>query len=251
MLRIAALELPHRYGVPDAQLVALDQALLSLRGEVDLVALPETSLTGYCSPRGDFDLAAWAEPLDGPTMRHCAALAREHGVALLVPLVEAVEGVWPPRRYNSAVLFDAQGERVGHWRKRHPWHPEHWATPGDLGTPVVELQGVRLAVAICYDVHFLADDAGEALDAADVLLYPSAWVDDDADDARGPLLSALARRHGLWVVNPNWGLGLPRVRGQGGSRVVDPAGREVVRATGSGTSRVAQATVRPRALPLH
>ncbi len=251
MLRVAALELPHRYGVPAAQLVALDQALGPLRGEVDLVALPEMALTGYCSPRGDFDLGAWAEPLEGPTMRHCADLAREHGVALLVPLVEEVEGTWPLRRYNSAVLFDATGRRVGHWRKRHPWHPEVWASPGDLGTPVVELGGLRLAVAICYDVHFLTDDAGEALASADVLLYPSAWVDDDATDARGPLLADLARRHGLWVVNPNWGPGLPRVRGQGGSRVVDPAGREVVRALGAGGPRVVRATVDARAASRH
>lgn len=246
MLRIAALELPHRFGMPATQLVALDQCLLGLRGEVDLVVMPETALTGYCSPQGACDPTAWAEPLDGPTMAQCASLARDHGIALLAPLVEDAPGPLGPRRYNSAVLFDAEGERVGHWRKRHPWHPEKWATPGDLGTPVVSLRGVRLAVAICFDIHFVADDAAEALAAADVLLYPSAWVDDDAHDARGPLLSQLAQTHGLWVVNANWGLGLPRVRGQGGSRIVDPTGREVVRACATGGARLARATVGSR-----
>jgi predicted amidohydrolase len=60
--------------------------------------------------------------------------------------------------------------------------------------------------------------------AADVLLFPSSWVDDGATDLRTGIFRTLVRRFGLTVVNANWGEGEPRVRGQGRSRIVGPGG---------------------------
>ncbi|MFO0608608.1 MAG: carbon-nitrogen hydrolase family protein [Polyangiales bacterium] len=237
--RVAALELPHRFGDVPAALAATDALLArAVAGGLDLALLPECALTGYLSPAGDFDLAPFAEALDGPTARALADLARRHRVALAGPLVER-DG---DRVFNALLLFDAAGERVGHWRKRHPWYPERWATPGDLGTPVVTLGALRVTACVCFDIHFIADDAPDALAAADALLFPSAWVEERAgDDAREQLLGGLARRFGLAVVNANWGRGEPRVAGQGGSRIVGPEGR-AARASGG----FVKAAVAPR-----
>ncbi len=201
----------------------IDRALAALAPGVDLALVPETCVTGYVSPRGDFDLTRFAEPLDGETSRALAALAQKHGVALAGPLIELDRR----RRFNALVLFDREGARVGHWRKRHPWLPERWATPGDLGTPTVELAGARVTACICFDVHFISDDAGEALDAADVMLFPSAWVDEPDCDLRDEILPELARKHRVWVVNANWGDGVPSLYGQGRSRIVAPDGSVV------------------------
>ena len=57
-----------------------------------------------------------------------------------------------------------------------------------------------------------------------MLLFPSAWVDDDATDLRTGIFRTLVRRFGLTVVNANWGEGEPRLRGQGRSRIVGPGG---------------------------
>lgn len=222
---VAALELPQRFGDLRGSLAEIDRLLGSpaLVG-TDLVLLPELILTGYISPQGEADLRPFAEPLDGESARRMAELARRHGVALAGPLVEESGG----RLYNSLLVFDRTGRRIGHFRKRHPWYPERWASPGDLGTPVIELASVRLTAAICFDVHFLSDDAGGALDEADLLLFPTAWVDaPGGGDARAHLLPALATRHHVAVVNANWGPSNPPLRGQGGSRVLDARGRVV------------------------
>lgn len=244
-MRVAAVELPARHGDPEAQLGALDRALASLPpGGPTLAVLPELALTGYVSARGDFDVSRDAEPLDGPILRRVAAIAVARRVSVLASWVERAGA----RCYNSAALLDEAGATRLHYRKRHPWYPEAWASEGDLGTPVATVHDRRVAVAVCFDVHFVSADAGAALDAADALLFPSAWVDDDERDARGAILPALAVRHGCAVVNANWGGGAPAVRGQGGSRIVDADGATAAQLGPGGGARVAVAWLPARVL---
>ncbi len=241
-LRVVAVELSARYGRPRAQLSALDRALTSLaKRRPTLVVLPELALTGYVSARGDFDVSRFAEPVDGPLLARVAGLAVSYEVSILASWVE-LDGA---RRFNGAALLDERGAVVLRYRKRHPWFPETWATPGELDTPTVTLHGRRLAVAVCFDVHFLSAEAGDTLDSVDALLFASAWVDDAGEDARAAILPALAARHGCAVVNANWGHGVPRVPGQGGSMIVSGEGRVLARAPdGAGVHRVEGAIVR-------
>ena len=226
-VNVAALQGPQAWGDVPGALDRLRHSLRELK-DVDLLLIPEAGFTGYVSPRGDFDLRRFAEPLEGPTAGAVAALATGHRLAIAAPLIER-EG---DRFFNALLLFDAEGRRIGHWRKRHPWIPETWATPGDLGAPVVEWRGLRVTAAICYDLHFL-DEAAAELDRSDVLLFPSAWVE-EGPDTRVPKLQSLARRFDLTVVNANWAAGDSRVSGQGGSVIVGPDGRLLARARGAG-----------------
>lgn len=232
----AIAQLPARHGDAERQLAALGRLLEAHRA--DLVLLPELALTGYVSPRGNFDLSPFAEALDGPTSQALSALARRHGVALAGPLVER-DGA---RLFNSYLLFDREGRRIGHWRKRHPWYPEAWATPGDFGTPVVELEGIRLCAALCFDLHFVEQDAWDALASADLLLFPSAWVEEH--DTRNDRLAALAQRHGIAVANANWGAGAPFVASQGQSMIFDARGRRLASTTPHSTAAWCEAELR-------
>ncbi|WP_437971821.1 carbon-nitrogen hydrolase family protein [Sorangium sp. So ce260] len=241
-LDVVALELPQRFGDRRGAFAEIEGLLGSpaLAG-AELVLLPELILTGYVSPTGDADLRRFAEPLDGESAQRLAELARQHGIALAGPLVEESRGLF----YNSLLVFDRDGRRVGHYRKRHPWFPERWAAPGDLGTPVLDLLGVKVTVAICFDIHFLSEDAGDALDEADLLLFPTAWVDPRGEgDARAELLSVLARRHRVAIVNANWGPSRPALGGQGGSRILDAQGRSIAAAPPGPGPSVVRAALR-------
>jgi 5-aminopentanamidase len=121
-------------------------------------------------------------------------------------------------------VVDPGGELLAHYRKRHPWYPERWASRGTLPYPRMQIAGLRLTLALCYDVHFVAAEARDTLAAADVLLFPSAWVEDDATDLRADIFASLVHRFGLTVVNANWGQGQPRLPGQGRSRIAGPGG---------------------------
>lgn len=241
VVRAAAVQLPQRFGNPSAALAELEGLLASgALADTDLALLPETILTGYVSPLGDFDLRPFAEPLDGPTSRALAALAQRYGIALAGPLVEYSE----ERYYNSLLLFDRGGALAGHFRKRHPWFPEGWASPGDLGSPIVELYGVRITAAICFDIHFVSKDAGAALDQADILLFPSAWVDSSSEgDARAAILPPLAQKHRIAIVNANWAISLPQIPGQGGSRILDAHGHVLAQAPVSREPQIVRATL--------
>lgn len=222
MLRVTLLELPASWGDPPG---ALRRAAAELeRGPAtDLVLLPEAALTGYVSPDGDFDLSPFAEPLDGPTARALSDLARRTSVNLVAPLVLAEGG----RRYNAMLAFDRRGELIFTYRKRHPWFPETWATPGAEPLPAVDIDGARVTIAVCYDVHFLTEESAGSLDVADLLLFPSAWVEER--DSRRTILPELARRHRVAIANANWGPGVLRVPGQGDSSVIDAGGRVLAR----------------------
>ncbi|MEW5739504.1 MAG: carbon-nitrogen hydrolase family protein [Myxococcota bacterium] len=230
MTRITLLELPARFDDVAGQLRRIDAALEEA-GPGELVLLPELALTGYVSPSLDFDVSRFAEARTGKTADALAALAVKHACTLVGPLVERADG----RLFNSLVGFGPSGEPWLHYRKRHPWMPETWATPGELPMPRVGWKGLTLTAAICFDVHFLAEEAPDVLQAADLLLFSSAWVEEV--DSRPALLGELARAFDLAIVNANWGPGRPRVPGQGRSMAIDRRG-DIVAETSPGQVRL-------------
>ena len=212
-MKITALELPARFDRV-ADNLELTDALLS-RAPTDLALLPEASLTGYVSAQGDFDLTRFAEPRDGPTSRALAALAKKHRTHLVGPLIErAGESI-----FNAMIGFDPDGAEFIHYRKRHPWYPETWATPGDDPHPKIRLRTLVISLAICFDLHF------GGWPEVDLLLFPSAWVEEE-EDSRAAMLTKLRTN----VVNANWGAGEPRLPGQGDSMIVGASGKILARA---------------------
>ncbi len=217
-MRVTVLELPASYAEPARVLADID-ARLAAGPPTDLVVVPEAALHGYVSPRGDFDLTPFAEPIDGPTAQATAALARAHGVHLVGSLVLR-EG---DALYNAMTCFDPHGALAFVYRKRHPWLPEAWATAGAAPPPLVEIAGLRVTMAVCFDLQFIPPDAAPELAAADLLLFPSAWVE-PPPETRVARLAELAREFDLHVANANWAPGVVRVPGQGGSCVIAPDG---------------------------
>ena len=233
---MAVLELPARWDGREAALEDVDQLLR--RGPTDLAILPELALTGYVSPEGDCDLRRFGEPLDGPTVRAGRELAVAHRVHLVLPLVLADAGAF----FNAVVVLRPDGSVAARYAKRHPWFPERWAKPGREKPPCFRVGALSVTVAICFDGHFLPYDAADVLARADLLLFPSAWVDDE--DSRLPLLRSIAAGFGIAVANANWAPGAVVLPGQGGSVVLDSAGR-VLAEVAPGAAR-ADAVVRPR-----
>lgn len=215
MARVAVLELPARFARQEE--AAREAGRLIGRAPCDLAVLPECALTGYVSPRGAFDLSRFAEPLaQSSQLRALRDLAASGSCHVAGPIIES-DGA---RAYNAYAVVSPSGDLLASYRKRHPWYPETWATPGAAPPPMFTLCDITFTIAICFDVHFVDRDAAGELEASDALLFPSAWVDDDDTDLRAGIFERVRRRYGVTVVNANWGPGAPRVRGQGGSRVV-------------------------------
>ena len=85
----------------------MELALLS-KDQLDLIVWPETALPSFL-------------PEDAECLAFVQGLAREGGVPLLVGAMEAQQGGpdKPDTLYNSAHLFDGQGNQIGLYRKNH------------------------------------------------------------------------------------------------------------------------------------
>jgi predicted amidohydrolase len=151
-------------------------------GGADVVVLPELAVPGYGIDRDR--LRATSEPLAGPTVEAWSALAGEHGGWVAGGFCER-DG---ERLFNTAVVVGGDGV-VLHYRKLHPFREEkHVFEPGDLGLAVADLPFGRVGACICYDLRFVETARILALEGAEVIFVPSAWLpgyDQRRWDARG------------------------------------------------------------------
>lgn len=120
---------------------------------------------------------SYAEKMpEGPTTQRMAALARDVGMVLVVPMFEMEdEGTY----YNTAAVFDADGSFLGKYRKNHiPQVQGFWEKfyfrPGNLGYPTFDTAVGRIGVYICYDRHFPEGWRELGLAGAKIVFNPSA-----------------------------------------------------------------------------
>ena len=112
---------------------------------------------------------------DNPAVRHFSAVARELGVVLPISFFERAG----PAYFNSIAILDADGSRLGVYRKSHipngPGYQEkNYFSPGDTGFRVWDTRYARIGVGICWDQWFPETSRAMALSGAEVLLYPTA-----------------------------------------------------------------------------
>jgi nitrilase len=132
-----------------------------------LLLTPECWLGGY-----NVDIAAGAEPADGPSARAIAALARETGLAIAYGYAERDgEAV-----YNSAAVIGPEGTVLGHYRKTHLFGDFERAayTPGICFSRPFAFGGFNIGLLICYDIEFPEAVRATALAGADLILIPTA-----------------------------------------------------------------------------
>lgn len=137
-----------------------------------LLLLPEASLTGYNINRGSaHQVAEW---LDGEAANALANTCREHQIAIAYGFIERHDNVL----YNSVQLIDQQGQRLAHYRKTHLWGAldRSLFTAGDNLTPVVDIDGWRVGLLICYDIEFPETARCLALEGAELILIPTALM---------------------------------------------------------------------------
>ena len=184
-MRLALAQLDVKEAAPRANRErAFDAVAAAAERGADLLALPELWNVGYFAFEA---YAREAEALTGPTLTELRDAAADRGLALLAGSVvedlgaSAAEGVDVPADEglaNTAVLFDADGERRAVYRKRHLFGYEsaeaRLLTPGEE-LPVVDLGGFGVGVTTCYDLRFPEQFRALAEAGATLLLVPSAW----------------------------------------------------------------------------
>ncbi len=183
-----------------------------------LIVLPEIATTGYCW-QSRAEIAPYVEPLPGPTTNSFQQLATVYAcyIALSLPEVDPQTNVY----YNSMVLLGPEG-LVGTYRKIHSFISEpRWARDGDLGMPVWDTPLGRLSGLICMDAMYFEAARIPALHHADVLLFPTNWLDEKSPSS---WWMARAFENGVYFIAANRYGEERGVQFSGGSCVLNPDG---------------------------
>ncbi len=147
---------------------------------VKILGLQEIFNGPYFCPGQDPRWYSAAEAANGPTVTKMQAIAKQYGMAMIVPIYERESaGVY----YNTAVVLDHDGSVLGKYRKTHipqvnpGFFEKFFFKPGNLGYPVFKLSsGVAVGVYICYDRHFPEGARLLGLHGAEIVFNPSATV---------------------------------------------------------------------------
>jgi predicted amidohydrolase len=114
--------------------------------DADLVVFPELFLSGYTTSR----LEELALDLDGPEVEAIARLAGENSTAVIFGAPERVSG----EIANSAICVDRYGNLACSYRKTHLFGSEQHAFAAGDELRVVDLEGVKTGIMICFDLEF-------------------------------------------------------------------------------------------------
>lgn len=141
-----------------------------------VILLQELFATPYfCIEQDSRHLALAQVAADSPLLRRFGALAGELAVVLPISFFERAGHSY----FNSLALFDADGSRLGLYRKAHipngPGYQEkYYFTPGDTGFRVWHTRYGTVGVGVCWDQWFPESARIMALLGAELLLYPTA-----------------------------------------------------------------------------
>jgi 5-aminopentanamidase len=230
-MRVAAFQIIARLGDVSANLGLIDAAAAEAKwsGAVLLVA-PELATTGYGAGDAIRDLA---ESCDGAQACALADIAARQGLTLVVGFPERSGGAV----FNSALLVTPSGRRAV-YRKCHLYgdYERTLFAPGNRAPQIIDLDGVKVGILICYDVEFPEAVRHLALAGAGMVLVPTALPDTaDGRFIAERVVPVRAFENGVAIVYADHAGADERFAYAGRSCIAMPDGTDAARATAHAT----------------
>jgi predicted amidohydrolase len=172
-LRLAVIQMDCEVKNKDLNMKRTMKFFDRLEADTDIVCLPEFFSTGYNLDLIGSDYFYLAETVPGETTAALGRKAVEKGFAIIGTIVEKdkrQESVL----YDTAFVIDKKGDLKGKYRKYHLYPTEHsYFRPGN-DVSVVNLDGMKIGMAICFDHAFPELFRLLALQGAQIIVIPSA-----------------------------------------------------------------------------
>ena len=148
-MRIALVSFEPEQGDIPGNLEKCRDLLSRIQGmHVDLCVFPETTLTGFSFPNGDF-----VESRENSlALDFFSSEAKRRGISIIFGLFLNDQN----RIYNSAFVFSKSGELISRYDKIHLFSPggENKYNVAGNSPSTGELEDVRFGLTICYDLRF-------------------------------------------------------------------------------------------------
>ncbi|NMD37996.1 MAG: carbon-nitrogen hydrolase family protein [Christensenellaceae bacterium] len=145
---------------------------------IDLFTLPET----FNCPYKPANFPVYAEKEGGQTYEYCSNLAKKYGVYLSAGSIPELDD--EGHVYNTAYVFDRDGNQIGKHRKVHlfdidvkggqRFFESETLTPG-FNIDTFDTEFCKMGVSVCFDFRFPETGRLMALEGAKVLLVPAAF----------------------------------------------------------------------------
>ncbi|MFD2640467.1 carbon-nitrogen hydrolase family protein [Pseudomonas japonica] len=196
------------------------QAQLAAARGAELLVCPEMFLSGYNI--GSEAAARLAEAEDGPSAMRVVEIAQANRIAIVYGYPELADD---GRVYNSVQLIDGHGRSLANYRKTHLFGGLDRAmfSPGGNHFPVVELNGWKVGMLICYDIEFPENARRLARDGAELILVPTANME-PYDFICQVTVRSRAHENQCYLVYANYCGAEGEIRYCGQSSIVGPDG---------------------------
>ena len=166
-MRVALLQYPIEWANPQANIGLLDERLRAISGQADIAVVPEMFSTGFCTDRPDL-----AEPWNGPTCQALQGMADTYDIAIIGSLIVREQDALRnrgfifrpydvPQYYDKHHLYKSGGEA-------------EFLSPGNQRT-LFDFRGVKIRLAICYDLRFPVWLRQDKNDLYDLLVCVACW----------------------------------------------------------------------------
>ena len=193
----------------------------------ELVVLPEL----FASLGRPSHMREIAEPLDGPTLAWAQSTAQTSKCALIAGSFIERDG---DALFNTSIAVDADGALLGSYRKIHLFDvdiegarsKESDTFSSGTDPVVVDINGLRVGLTICYDLRFPELFRAEADQGADIIVVPAAFTEATGRDHWELLLRARAVENQTMIIAAaQWGTSPDGIDRYGHSLIIDAWGR--------------------------
>ena len=223
-MRISCLQMNMKLGCPEENFAHAEQLICNaMKDNPDVLVLPETWNTGFFPKENLAELSC----KDGDEVKSCiGGLAKQYGVNIVAGSVSNVRN---GKVFNTAMVFDRDGECIAEYDKTHLFTPmgEHDYYTGGDHLCRFTLDGVKCGIIICYDVRFPELTRSLALQGLDMLFVVSQWPKERIFHLQ-TLIVARAIENQMFVICCNsCGTAGKTVYG-GHSAIIEPFGKTLV-----------------------
>lgn len=172
-MRVTMIQMDMKLGEPVENFAhAVELVRQAALSKPDVITLPETWNVGFFPKE---NLSGLADKDCAQVKEAFSALAKEYGVNIIAGSVANLRT--DGRVYNTACVFDRQGQLIAEYDKVHLFSPsgEHEYFQHGIKPCNFELDGIPCSLVICYDIRFPELIRSEMLAGSKVQFVVSQW----------------------------------------------------------------------------
>lgn len=165
-LKVSIIQMEIQWGSSTFNLGLLTEKIKKIKGNPDLIILPETFATGFTT-----DVNKFSEDMNGKILTHVRKLSATYNAAIAGSVIISESGQF----YNRGFLITPDGTEY-FYDKRHLFSiagENKYFTRGEE-RPIMVYKGWNICLQICYDLRFPIWSRNTN-NACDLLIYIANW----------------------------------------------------------------------------